>query len=450
MNNNEIKQIALAYNTLFKSTKAFSAIRDTLITKIVDDKFQKEEIETIKTEYQQRLIVLEQFEKELDKFEKILPSEVYKQLKSALSEEKTILGRIIADASGYLELNDEMYLTSLMDSFKKEQDIDLRFSKEMNTFANDIGFNLLKQTIDNKITLEDLKLMAEAFEKDSPLYERVKFSIDFLERREKELTKDQESEKKEEPEESKEEKEETSKTEETPSLSLQEKLNNINYQTGTNLNVAVQELTVEDAITGLQKQIDVLQTKDKLTVKETFSLRQLQEQQLAFQAYMESLDDQKLTSKEKRTNKKLDKTLDRIELKASELQAAIEQSNQYQSRVLRFFSARYQNRLKEEIEALQRKQGMMTTMQKQSAIARYNKQSKKLMRRAKRKGTIEQLKEYRNSLVNELSNISQDISRFVSTKDQDIEELEQSVIVLPDNIISLSEYQANLERGKVA
>ena len=89
-------------------------------------------------------------------------------------------------------------------------------------------------------------------------------------------------------------------------------------------------------------------------------------------------------------------------------------------------------------------------MQKQSAIARYNKQSKKLVRRAKRKGTIEQLKEYRNSLVNELSNISQDISRFVSTKDQDIEELEQSVIVLPDNIISLSEYQANLERGKVA
>ena len=334
MNNNEIKQIALAYNTLFKSTKAFSAIRDTLITKIVDDKFQKEEIETIKTEYQQRLIVLEQFEKELDKFEKILPSEVYKQLKSALSEEKTILGRIIADASGYLELNDEMYLTSLMDSFKKEQDIDLSFSKEMNTFANDIGFNLLKQTIDNKITLEDLKLMAEAFEKDSPLYERVKFSIDFLERREKELTKDQESEKKEEPEESKEEKEETSKTEETPSLSLQEKLNNINYQTGTNLNVAVQELTVEDAITGLQKQIDVLQTKDKLTVKETFSLRQLQEQQLAFQAYMESLDDQKLTSKEKRTNKKLDKTLDRIELKASEMQAAREQANQYQSRVL--------------------------------------------------------------------------------------------------------------------
>ena len=447
MNNTEIKQIALAYNTLFKSNKAFSAIRDILITKIVDDKFQKEEIETIKTEYQQRLIVLEQFEKELDKFEKILPSEVYKQLKSALSEEKTILGRIIADASGYLELNDEMYLTSLMDSFKKEQDIDLRFSKEMNTFANDIGFNLLKQTIDNKITLEDLKLMAEAFEKDSPLYERVKFSIDFLERREKEVTKDQESEKKEEPEESKEE---TSKTEETPSLSLQEKLNNINYQVGTNLNVAVQELTVEDAITGLQKQIDVLQAKDKLTVKETFSLRQLQEQQLAFQAYMESLDDQKLTSKEKRTNKKLDKTLDRIELKASELQAAIEQSNQYQSRVLRFFSARYQNRLKEEIDALQRKQGMMTTMQKQSAIARYNKQSKKLMRRAKRKGTIEQLKEYRNSLVNELSNISQDISRFVSTKDQDMEELEQSVIVLPDNIISLSEYQANLERGKVA
>lgn len=447
MNNTEIKQIALAYNTLFKSTKTFSAIRDTLITKIVDDKFQKEEIETIKTEYQQRLIVLEQFEKELDKFEKILPSEVYKQLKSALSEEKTILGRIIADASGYLELNDEMYLTSLMDSFKKEQDIDLSFSKEMNTFANDIGFNLLKQAIDNKITLEDLKLMAEAFEKDSPLYERVKFSIDFLERREKEVTKGQESEKKEEPEESKEE---TGKTEETPSLSLQEKLNNINYQTGTNLNVAVQELTVEDAITGLQKQIDVLQAKDKLTVKETFSLRQLQEQQLAFQAYMESLDDQKLTSKEKRTNKKLDKTLDRIELKASELQAAIEQSNQYQSRVLRFFSARYQNRLKEEIEALQRKQGMMTTMQKQSAIARYNKQSKKLVRRAKRKGTIEQLKEYRNSLVNELSNISQDISRFVSTKDQDIEELEQSVIVLPDNIISLREYQANLERGKVA
>ena len=447
MNNTEIKQIALAYNTLFKSTKAFSAIRDTLITKIVDDKFQKEEIETIKTEYQQRLIVLEQFEKELDKFEKILPSEVYKQLKSALSEEKTILGRIIADASGYLELNDEMYLTSLMDSFKKEQDIDLSFSKEMNTFANDIGFNLLKQAIDNKITLEDLKLMAEAFEKDSPLYERVKFSIDFLERREKEVTKGQESEKKEEPEESKEE---TGKTEETPSLSLQEKLNNINYQTGTNLNVAVQELTVEDAITGLQKQIDVLQAKDKLTVKETFTLRQLQEQQLAFQAYMESLDDQKLTSKEKRTNKKLDKTLDRIELKTSELQAAIEQSNQYQSRVLRFFSARYQSRLKEEIEALQRKQGMMTTMQKQSAIARYNKQSKKLVRRAKRKGTIEQLKEYRNSLVNELSNISQDISRFVSTKDQDMEELEQSVIVLPDNIISLSEYQANLERGKVA
>lgn len=469
MNSAEIKQVSLAYNDLFKNTKKFEEFKKLLESKRENDSFDKEQLEKIVDEFKQRLEAIAKFERELDKFEKFISSGIFKNLKDSLTNEKSILGRIGADAAGYLELNDQMYLDSLINAFDSEKDISEVFNKEMDSFATDLGFNLLRQAMDEEISLEDLRLMAIAFESDSALHDRITHVIDVVEKRNAEKERQiEEAEKQVESEDEKtvepvvEEKESIVTTTSEPvaetklapsleprKLTLEEKIAAINYQQGVNLNKEVQELTVESSLEQLTSQIQALQGKEKLTIKDIFQLRQLQEQCLALEAYEASLSEQKVTGREKRRNKKLSSNVDKIEKKETELQKAIEQSQNYSSKTLRFLSARYQGKLNEQLAELRTKQCTLTGKQKESSLARYDKKAKKLMRKAKRKGTIEQLKVYKESLVQELQNLGQDVSRFISTKSDDMEVLESSVIVSTGNIISFEEAKRNLEQQRL-
>lgn len=466
MNSSELKRISLAYNNLFKSTKHFNDVREMLEEEQVNDTFNQEQIETIKKEYQQRLNDIYQFEKEIDKLEKYIPTAAFKQLKDALGQQKTNLGRMVADASGYLELGDNLYLESLVNSFEVEKDSAFALTKEMGDFATDLGFNLLRQAIENKITLEDLRLMSEAFESDSELFERVNFTIQFIERRddrklqtfEPEMIKPKEEErtqeKTEEPIQQEKESEpvsqQTQVEQPAKKLTLQEKIAAVNYKLGSNINAEVQELTVEDTLNNIQAQIAELQAKDKLSFKETFRLRQLMEQELAFESYREKLEEQNISRREQGRNKKLDKTLGKIEKREEELEEAIAMYQQYDSKTLRFFSERYHQKLNERLERLKSKQGELTDKQKYSAVARFDKQSKKIMRSAKRRGTINQLKEFKENLISELETIGHDFERYSSTKKQDMENMQNAVIILPDMPISLEEQQNILSNAKAA
>ena len=85
---------------------------------------------------------------------------------------------------------------------------------------------------------------------------------------------------------------------------LEEKIAAVNYQQGMNINATVQEITLEGKLAELAAEIEQLQSKEKLTVRDKFKLRQLLEQQLAFQTYGESLEEQRVSGRERRRNKK--------------------------------------------------------------------------------------------------------------------------------------------------
>lgn len=477
MNSAEIKEISLAYNELFKSTKKFEEFKSSLESNRENDSFNKEQIESIVESFRQRLEAIAKFEKELDKFEKFLSPGIFKNLKDALINEKAILGRIGADAAGYLELNDSMYLESLLSSFDSEKDISKAFNNELDSFATDLGFNLFKQALDEQISLEDLKLMAVAFESDSALHDRITHVIDIVEKRNAEKVREIEEAEKAaaaQPLNNGEEVAEGQAVVTEPAVAhtdtaasanpsgdseqvqepikptLEEKIAAVNYQQGMNINAAVQEITLESKLEEIAAEIAQLQSKEKLTVRDKFKLRQLMEQQLAFEAYGESLEEQKVSGKERRRNKKLSSTVDKIDEKTDALEESMERSQDYTSKTMRFLSCRYQNKLNTQLQALREKQGTLTNMQKASAVARFDKKTKKLMRKAKRKGTIEQLKAYKDSLVQELQNIGHDVIRFFSTKEEDMEVLTDSVIIMPDNIISLEERRRALTHGSMA
>ena len=359
MNSTEIKEISLAYNELFKSTKAYTDFRESLENRLEGNTFSKEQVEQIAKEFKARLEALEKFERELDKFEQFMSPGAFKNLKDALSNEKMILGRICADAYGFIELNNPDYLESIMNSLDTEKDITATFVKEMSHFSTDLGFNLLMQAMDEKISLQDLQLMQAAFESDSDLHDRISHVIDVVEKRQAEKAK--------EPVQATETKEpvveenanvvvtpppvvehtegegeltggEVEQVPEPRKPTLEEKIAAVNYQQGMNINATVQEITLEGKLAELAAEIEQLQSKEKLTVRDKFKLRQLLEQQLAFQTYGKSLEDQRVSGKERRRNKKLSLNADKLDGKTEALEESIEQSKEYNHSQTREFA----------------------------------------------------------------------------------------------------------------
>ena len=82
----QLKEMSLAFNNLFKSNKVFAEVQYMLNESKQNNAFSKDTLYTMRAEYQRRINELEKFERELDKFEKFMPSSNFKQLKEALGK----------------------------------------------------------------------------------------------------------------------------------------------------------------------------------------------------------------------------------------------------------------------------------------------------------------------------------------------------------------------------
>ena len=466
-NSAQLKEMALAFNNVLKSNKVFENAQVLFENKKESDSFDKDTLYSMRAEYERRLAELEKFEHELDKFQQFMPESNFKELKNALGNQKMHLGKMCGDISGFLELGNQDMMDDLINCFTGQQLIGETLSKEFQDFNRDLGFNIFFRAMKNEIDLMDLRIMAAAFESNSDLVENINRVISFVERRDgkqlaafepESLQRKPEEKKEEQPVEQpkavetvqpqeevvEEEKQEAAQpaTVKPPEPTLEEKIEAVRFHDKGNINRDVQNITIEDRLAGITKDIASLETKEKLTVKDRFRLHQLKEQQLAFEAYVQTLENQATSRRENKRDKKLETTVGKINGKLAKLNEAQEMSAQYRSGLMRYLSSRYQEKLNGQIAKLTEKEGTLEAKQRVSAVARFDKKSKKLMRQAKRKGTINQLKEFRDSIVTEVGAIQSDLTRFRSATSEQIERIKNGTVVAIDRIPSIVELQA--------
>lgn len=494
-NSSALKGIALAYNTLYKNTRVFDEIRESLDNKQnkqADELFDKEQIQQIEKAYKVRAMELERFSKELDKFEKFMPPSMYNRFKKAISDELFAVGNLMSNVHAYLELGDEGLLSSIAEKFDAEKETGMVLGKEMESFTNNLAFNLFMQVRLNFLTLEDLKLMALAFESDSILVDKIHNVITMLENDEfirrispelaERLGIELPTEKKEEqvnaaevkPVEATAEKNvevvatagaatataKPATVQENASMqpienkgeirkpTLQEKLAAVNYKLNGNINTEVQEISLESRLETVGAEIERLKSQEKRTIRDNFRLSQLLEEQVELQAYGTTIENQKLSRSEQRRERRLKSTSEKLTETEASLTEAKEFGDQYESRIMRFLSERYQQRLSDRIKGLQSKRGELTDSQKMSSVARFDKESGKIARRARRKGTIAQLKAYREQVLNEIESFGKDMSRFSSTASVTVPKMQKGKVISIDEIRAIQAQRAMENEGK--
>lgn len=493
-NSNALKGIALAYNTLYKNTRIFNEIRESLDnkqSKQADGLFDKEQIQQIEKVYKVRAMELERFSKELDKFEKFMPPSMYSRFKKAISDELFAVGNLMSNVYGYLELGDEGLLSSISEKFDAEKETGMVLGKEMESFTNNLAFNLFMQVRLNFLTIEDLKLMALAFESDSILVDKINNVITMLEKDEfiRQISPELAArlgielpvEKKDEPvkEETKtvETKEENKveavaaaraasvapkqeavqenasmqpieKKDEVRKPTLQEKIDAVNYKLNGNINTEVQEISLESRLETVSVEIEKLQAKEKRTIRDNFRLSQLLEEQVELQAYGTTIENQKLSRSEQRRERRLKSTSEKLTETEASLTEEKEHANQYEGKIMRFLSERYQQGLSERIKGLQAKRGELTDLQKMSSVARFDKASGKIARRSRIKGTIAQLKAYREQVFQEIALMRNDMARFSSTASVTIPKMKSGKVISIDEIRAIQAQRALENEGK--
>ena len=228
---------------------------------------------------------------------------------------------------------------------------------------------------------------------------------------------------------------------------LQERISTVNYKLNGNINKEVQEISLESRLETVGEEIAALQGKEKRTIRENFRLSQLLEEQLGLQAYSETIGAQKLSRSEERRERGLKSTSDRLTSTEEQLAEAKAFGEQYESKIMRFLSARYQNHLSERIKGLQSKQGELTDLQRMSSVARFDKASRKIANKARRKGNLAQLKAYRDQIVHEIELMSDDLVRFSSVKAEKIPQMKRGNVVMFSAIPALTPPQEELVAG---
>ena len=115
---------------------------------------------------------------------------------------------------------------------------------------------------------------------------------------------------------------------------------------------------------------------------------------------------------------------------------------------MRFLSERYQQGLSERIKGLQAKRGELTDLQKMSSVARFDKASGKIARRSRIKGTIAQLKAYREQVFQEIALMRNDMARFSSTASVTIPKMKRGKVISIDEIRAIQAQRALENEGK--
>lgn len=463
ISNEEFKLIFTSFNEFHNTNSLFSAARELIAIQKENNTFNPTQLLEIKNLYSKRKEQLEKFEKEISKLEYIMNIEVLKPFIIAIHNEVASLDMMTNDAIKYIETMDPKYIDSVIYGFDLEREQNHTLMRNMMACEHALGIYFLNQVQTSQMTLEDLKEINLSIEPNSILYKRLLEVISIIEKeklssisieqnqadgQQKSDTLDQNSfSVVEESEQTENIAQNNPKPKET---TLQEKLDRLNYTLGNNLHAEVQTITAEDSLANIIEQIKTLEAKDRLSFKETIQLHTLRDQELGIQKYIENIETQNLALGDKSREKKLAKNSSKIELAQSNLIASRSSFQNYDSRVMRFLSMRYQEQLQTNIMNLRQKNGILASVQKESAVAKFEKNSRKISRGAKFTGfisgtkqitseKIEQLKQLKAEVIGEISKIRQDLGRYTS-EPSDISRLRYKNGVIADNITYLDEH----------
>lgn len=465
ISNEEFKLIFTSFHEFHNTNSLFSAARELIAIQKENSTFNPTQLLEIKDLYSKRKEQLEKFEKEISKLEYIMNIEVLKPFIVAIHNEIASLDMMTNDATKYIETMDPKYIDSVMYGFDLEKEQNHTLMRNIMACEQALGIYFLNQIQTSQMTLEDLKEINLSIEPNSILYKRLSEVISIIEK--EKLSKSlipieqnqadiqQKSDTLEQNsfsvvEESKQPENITQNSPKPKEATLQEKLDRLNYTLGNNLHAEVQTITAEDSLANIIEQIKILEAKDRLSFKETIQLHTLRDQELGIQKYIENIETQNLALGDKSREKKLAKNSSKIELAQSNLIASRSNFQNYDSKVMRFLSMRYQEQLQANIMNLRQKNGILASVQKESAVAKFAKNSRKISRGAKFTGfingtkqitteKIEQLKQLKAEVIGEISKIRQDIGRYTS-EHSDISRLRYKNGVIADNIIYLDEH----------
>lgn len=412
----------------------------------------------IREQSKKRLEELDKLKKEMSKLENFLHPVTYKILMSSIENEKILAGTLQSDCEQFLETQEKKFEESVLTGLQYENELSMSLIQSLSTVERQMGIMIVGSVMNQKMTLEEVSELSSSLEKGTPFQMQIEDLENYMKRSIQAETSmnisDEKEDKKEEGDvssnSSEEEKKETAATKKAEPT-LADKIAEIQFSENKNMVAEVQELTVEDRMAQIAGILASLSGKEKLTLRDMIQIHTLQEEQVQLEAYVASLAEQKLSRSQVRRNKKMELVNEKIEQNKKNFETSLENSQHYNSKIMRFFSARYQEQLSNQVEMLRAKRGVLQQNQKASALAKFNKKSGRIVRSSKVLGTIkgmsqfknakiEELRALREQVVTELQNFQQDFNRFTSEKNL-LPQLKQSTVIMPDRMMSVEEHK---------
>ncbi len=243
-------------------------------------------------------------------------------------------------------------------------------------------------------------------------------------------------------------------------LSYSERVRNINYRQGMNYSEEVHKIRVEYEIELIESRLNLVNKEIKKlkdsNKKVPFKLA-VQQQQLLNQINELKNETQliELNRKENKREEKLSKTQAKIDQQVGKLTDEMIIQNEVKSKLFKGMSLRREKKIREKIAELNGKMNVVKQEQITSTEMKFDIRNKKLIKLAKKNAKkqviqqkIEELKSYRDKLVDEAMALGHDISRFVS-KSELIQKLKQSTVQFTGNPVIIDMPEEELETSMV-
>lgn len=243
-------------------------------------------------------------------------------------------------------------------------------------------------------------------------------------------------------------------------LSYSERVRNINYRQGMNYSEEVHKIRVEYEIELIESRLNLVNKEIKKlkdsNKKVPFKLA-VQQQQLLNQINELKNETQliELNRKENKREEKLSKTQAKIDQQVGKLTDEMIIQNEVKSKLFKGMSLRREKKIREKLLELNGKMNVVKQEQITSTEMKFDIRNKKLIKLAKKNAKkqviqqkIEELKSYRDKLVDEAMALGHDISRFVS-KSELIQKLKQSTVQFTGNPVIIDMPEEELETSMV-
>ena len=243
-------------------------------------------------------------------------------------------------------------------------------------------------------------------------------------------------------------------------LSYSERVRNINYRQGMNYSEEVHKIRVEYEIELVESRLNIV-NNDIKKLKESgkkvpFKLA-VQQQQLLNQIneLKNEIELVQMNRKDNKREQKLSETQSKIDTQLGKLTDEMVTQNELKSKLFKKISLRREKKIREKIAQLNGKMNVVKQEQITSTEMKFDMQNKKIIKLARKNAKkqvmqqkIEELKSYRDRLVNEAMALGHDISRFVS-KSELIQKLKQSTVQFTGNPVIIDMPEEELETSMV-